>query len=280
MDTNALHFLGLYVRLHFVGAPEESTFPVLSIADDGDPQSVGEMNRVALGRARMAIERRHAMDADEVWRSVEKGLAVTAFLLGKNFDYPYRVEYALASELELIEGRVVGAAVQKYAREGAPYRMWSRRLRDDEVAGRIGPEHREKIWREVEGLRSSVSSLGIEIANSTSGVAAHTMELAMRLLRRIHMSFADAIVYASAAVAGAECFLTTDKYLCSVVNSIKIAEKRGEDSEYADAAAEVRRTVGKGGTVRVDCPVGYLVSKSGVDVPPEARQQMEECSES
>lgn len=280
LDTNALHFLGLYVRLHLMVAPEENRFPVLNVPEDSDPPLVAKMNRVALGRARMAIEKQRETGERGAWRAVEQGLSVIEFLLGKNFDYPYRVEYAPVSELELIEGRVFGAAVQKYAREGAPYRMWSRRLRDGEVADRIGPELREDIWKEVEGLRNSVSSLGIEIEESSPSGAAVTMELATRLLRWVHLSFADAMVYASAARVGAECLLTTDKYLCGVVNSIKIAEIRGEDGRYADAAAEIRRTVGKGGKVHVERPVGYLVSRSDVCVPEKERQQMEDGSES
>ena len=88
LDTNVLHFVGLYLRR----ARDQGLFPL--VGDD------------------VAAAKRHLSDTienDALKSSLNKGLRVVAHLQSKNI----RIEYSAVSELELMEGRARGKALEK-----------------------------------------------------------------------------------------------------------------------------------------------------------------------
>ena len=96
LDTNVLHFVGLYLSL----AKERGLFPF-----GGD--------------AAVAEEYLSGMTETDLAGSLGKGLRVVMSLRRDN----PRVEYSTASELELLAGRAKGKAIEKAAAEGIPDRI-------------------------------------------------------------------------------------------------------------------------------------------------------------
>lgn len=256
LDTNVLHYLSLY----FERVPDDRRYPTLDIAERNE--TGGGRQRIEESLFERAADyiasNKEGGDA-ELWEHVGKGLQAVKFLRGVRDRAPYQVEYAPVSELELIEGKVFGAAVQKYAREGAPYRMWSRRPRDEEVAVRVGPGQREDIYREVESLGKTLEEMGVRVADSRSETARDVMDLSREVMKFVHLSVCDAIVYASAMVAGADCVVTTDRHLWRVVTTIKGAESGGGDAIYREAVVEIQRMLAGEGAEQVVLPAGRLI---------------------
>lgn len=274
LDTMVLHYLQLYMA----EVPEHVMYPTGCVVGSGEPTYGSEGDRdAAIAKTREHIIGR-ASDGDrEFWNSVDKGLSVVSFLMGSDGTRPYVVEYAMVSELELMSGKVRGAAVMKYAREGVPQRMWGR-LRDEGIARRVGLVDRRRIWSEVEGMRNGLDDLGLGVADRSGSGVGDAMELAKGLVQAVHLSTVDAIVYASALVARADCLITNDEYLHEVVESVSLAELNGTDEECRQAALEIRRMVGADGKGHEVFPRGRRFGKGGLEIESRARRRVRKAA--
>ena len=193
LDTNSLHYLDLF--LQFV---QNSDF---TIDDIGSRELATQLEQV-----------------EEVGyrKSIQKGCRIISFVLQEDA----QVEFSQVSNIELLCGRVRGAAIENAARQGIPDRMWSR----------IG-EHEIRDWSNETGLqriRTRIADLGSTLKESGvfMGIASEgkrvldILELATVIVGHVYMSATDSIVYASAIAARADLLITGDGYLSKTVNLI------------------------------------------------------------
>ena len=257
LDTNVLHFLNLY----FESVPPDRRYPTVDVIEqddtDGDSRRVEEQS---FKRTIEYIEGEKKRGEEALWTSVGKGLKAVNFLRGGGRGTPYRVEYARVSELELMEGRVRGAVVEQFAREGAPPRMWTRGIPEKVVESRVGREKRKEIWQGVGGLRQALGDMGIRVAVTRSGPSRDVMDLAWGVMKVVHLSVGDAIVYASTLRMRADCLVTGDEYLCSVVGRIKDAASGRGSVAYLEAAEEIRRRWVGAGAEEASFPYGHRIT--------------------
>ncbi len=254
LDTNVLHFMDLYIA----EVPVEIRYPRLGVAEQDEMDGVLQCAEDASFKRTVAyIASEKERGEREFWDSVGNGLKAVKFIRDGCDGTPYQVEYAPVSELELMEGRVRGSVVEQFAREGAPPRMWTRGIPEKVVESRVGREKRKEIWQGVGGLRQALGDMDIQVADSRTGNTIEVMDLAKRVMRNVHLSVCDAIVYASAMVARAEYVVTTDRHLYRVVMGIKRAATGGGDRIYRKAAEEIR------GLVVGELPDSHLVRVGG-----------------
>lgn len=238
LDTNVLHYLGLYFKM----VPDELRYPALDVIEQDDAD--GEISRVerqSFKRATEFIESEKENGEKGLWNSVGMGLMAVKFLREGRGGTPYEVEYAQVSELELMEGKVRGAVVEQFAAEGAPQRMWTARFQDRELEERVGAGARERIWQEIEGLSRTLGDLGIRVADTRSGPSRDVLDLAWGVMRVVHFSVCDAIVYAGALRSSAVCVVTADEHLWRVVRGVKEAASGSGGAAYREAAKEIQR---------------------------------------
>ena len=167
-----------------------------------------------------------------------------------------RIEYSPLSELELIEGRARGRAIEKAAKEGIPDRMWTR-IRGKEIDARLGTEDLADIWTRIGSLSSLLQEVEIQVSVS-SRPASEVFDLAKEVGRLIYLEFADIVIYASALAAEAEYLLTFDHYLANTVNRVRTGPP-----PYHEIGNRLRTAVGQ------------ILLRDAEDVTlPEAKQRL------
>ena len=196
LDTNALHFLYLYLEY----AREQDLYPF-----SPNENAVAE-----------ASEQLSGIGETNLKNSLGRGL-ITVDCLSKP---GVRVEYSMVSELELMAGRARGRAVEKAAREGIPDRMWDR-FSEREVNARLSHIELTEIRAGIEGLGTVLEGAGIIATVSNEGNARDVYYLAKGVAGLVYLGFADSAIYASALVAGADYLVSEDKYFRKIVNRIK-----------------------------------------------------------
>ena len=198
LDTNVLHFMRLCLdRL-------------------GDTDVGGAATAESEGCAVALRERCVEMDDPKLEQSIRQGLE-TILALARS---EVLVEYARVSEIELLTGLARGEAIVRAAKEGVPYRMWSR-LSDGEIQERLSAASTECIRRRVEGLQGRLEDCGIDVSLSDGRRTNEVVHLAKRILGLVYMSDMDSIVYASSIVTRADFLCTADGPLRSIVNKIR-----------------------------------------------------------
>lgn len=191
LDTNATHFLDLFVR-----AAIDSGYTAEDTEDD------------------KVVSKLYTGD-DTYNRSLEKGRKVISFILQDDV----QLELSQVAKIELLCGKVRGAAIESAAKEGIPDRMWTRideRFIRDRTETDLAP-----MRQRVEALGDSLASWGVILTSrSDQQRTSDVLELAMVIVGLIYMSAADSIVYATALAASADLFVTEDGYLHETVNLI------------------------------------------------------------
>ena len=140
LDTNTLHYIGIYLEF----AKEHNLFP---LAKD-----------VAENEKHAAAERVNELAEANLKKSLKQGLEIVHFLATRDL----QVQYAPASELELLTGRTRGKAVVSAAKEGVPDRMWSR-FPEREVRDRVTLADSSAIKATIDGLTSTLEESGIAV---------------------------------------------------------------------------------------------------------------------
>lgn len=246
--------------IYFERVPPDLRYPTVDVIDqdeiDGGDRRVEEQS---FERTRDFVANEKERGERGFWNSVGKGLKAVKFLRDGRGGTPYQVEYAPVSELELMEGRVHGAVVEQFAAERAPQRMWKERFKDAELEERVEPEERVRIWDGIEGLRRTLGDLGLRVADTRSGPSRDVMDLAWGMMKVVHLSVCDAIVYASALRASAFCVVTGDEHLCRVVRGVKDAASGRGSTIYRDAAEEIQRMLVGEGAEEAILPDGHWI---------------------
>lgn len=197
LDTNALHFVGLYIT-HAKG---NGLYPFGSRADD----------RRSIAEAKQHLD---SMPEVKSTKSLRDGLDVLAWTSRE----AVRVEYSPITELELMAGRLRGRALEVAAKEGVPDRMWTRFYgNEDGISSRLQPDDLEMVKIRVEEIESNLEKTGFVVTVSVER-AREILDLAKELAGLIYMGVTDYIIYASALSAQAEYLITNDGYFSKVVN--------------------------------------------------------------
>ena len=136
VDTNALHYMYLYLQL----AENRSLYP-FSPNDDAVVEAREHLDRAYEGNLRTDLK---------------KGIAAVEFLAHPDI----RVEYSSISELELMNGRARGKAIENAAKEGVPDRIWNR-FDGNEICARLTTADLANIRTGVEGLGPVLNKAGI-----------------------------------------------------------------------------------------------------------------------
>ena len=201
LDTNALHFIRLYLD-YCRNQKLRPDRPDLSIEID-----VG------------AIEKRLKDMSDQALKaSIRKGRKTIEWLLSQDL----RIEYSPVSELELISGLARGHAIRAAAAEGIPDRMWGR-ISDDDIQRRVTAEELKKIGDRIKELPDELDE--ISISKLPSAEYRDVWELSKSLAEIIYLSPNDGIIYASALYVRAEYLVTGDEYFRNMVNRIHNSDK-------------------------------------------------------
>ena len=220
LDTNALHFVHLYIWTKEQGLDPAST------QGDGIAE---EKKQPAKHRG-----------------NFEKGLNKGQKIVDSLAKRDVRVEYSPVSELELMAGRARGKAMENAAREGIPDRMWTR-FHEKEVGARLNAADLTDIRTRVEGLGSALERAGIPATVSDPGRTRDVFDLAKDITELVYLGMADSVIYASALVAGADYLITGDEYFRDTVNRIKTGQE-----PYDEARRKLRDRIVRTLLVRPD----------------------------
>ena len=219
LDTNALHFIRLYIWTKEQGLDPAST--------QGD--GVAEAKKQT-AKHRGNLEKR-----------LEQGRKIVASLARPDV----RVEYSPVSELELMAGRAKGKAMENAAREGIPDRMWTR-FREEEISVRLKVADLTDIRTRVEGLGPALERAGISATVSNPSRTRDVLDLAKDITGLVYLGMADSVIYASALVAGADYLITRDMYFRKTVNRVRSGQK-----PYDEAKQQLRDRIAR---ITLDTP--------------------------
>lgn len=192
LDTNALHYLSL-----FIGFARDNGFTVTDIGHEN-------------------LARRIDQEDEAGYKiSLWSGHKIVAFVIRTDA----QIEFSHVSMVELLSGRIKGAAILNLAKEGVPERMWST-ISEIEI--------RERSESDLPGIKARVGELPSVLnewnivfgASSAKNEAIDVLELAMEVVGLVYMSAVDSIVYANAIAARADYLVTGDNYLRRTVNLI------------------------------------------------------------
>ncbi len=209
LDTNVLHFVGLYLTR----AKVRRLFPF------GGDEATAKKHLSGMPEADLA-------------KSLGKGLWVVTWLRRDN---PH-VEYSTASELELLVGRARGRAIEKAAAEGIPDRMWTR-LRDKDIGERLRANDLTQIAKGVDGLDRALQEVGIDATVSDVDRARDVLAIAKEVMSLVYLSVMDSMIYAEAIAAQADSIISADDYLQKTVNRIR------NDAPWRDERARLQKSV-------------------------------------
>lgn len=215
LDTNALHFIHLYLTF----AEEQSLYPFAP-------------EEAAIAEAEEHLGREHG---GELRKRLKQGLDIVASLARSDV----RIEYSPVSELELMAGRARGRAVENAAKEGIPDRMWTR-FREEEISARLTTADLTDIRTKVEGLGSALERAGILATVSDPRRTRDVFDLAKDITGLVYLEMADSVIYASALIAGADYLITGDEYFRRTVNRIRTGQK-----PYEEARRKLRDVIGQ-----------------------------------
>ena len=250
LDTNMLHFVGLYLKY----AKERVLFPW--------PGHVG-----GSGEALNTLQGPHGST------SAIGALRVGCHLIKLTMDQEIVLRYGVIAELELLVGRIRGKAILHAANEGIPDRMWSK-LRENEIRDRVRDDELKATADGVAEIGVLIDDLGLADKTANRRELPDAISVAREIVRNVYVETADSIVYASAILAGADFLFTTDTALRATVNRIQRPGDGGNSAEHARFRA-IRDRLGRYAVT--DRPGGdplfpraHTVSASGT-VKPEFR---------
>ena len=136
-----------------------------------------------------------------------KGLAAVEILAHPDI----RVEYSSISELELMNGRARGKAIENAAKEGVPDRIWNR-FDGNEIRARLTTADLANIRTGVEGLGPVLNRAGILATVSDVYRTRDVLDLAKGIIGLVYLGFVDGVIYSSALIAGVDYMITEDKF--------------------------------------------------------------------
>lgn len=225
LDTNALHFVSLYVRY----AREEGLYPFID---------VGENENDTICEARSHIQSLGGVKQSSTKRlrdSLGDGLSAVAWM--KKNDV--RLEYSPITKLELMTGRLRGRALEVAAGERIPDRMWSYFWADEEqIADRLDPTDLRETEERVEEISAILAKIGI-VASVDTERARDVLDLAQQIAGIVYIQAIDCIIFASTLVARADYLITSDGYFRRTVNRIRSEPEEGRYKRLYERVREL-----------------------------------------
>ena len=239
LDTNTLHYAGIYLDF----ANRHGLFP-LAVEDSSNEKDV-------------ALEKVDQIAEAELKNGLKKGVSIVHFLTTQGVE----VQYAPASELELLTGRIRGRAIISAAKEGVPDRIWSH-FRENEIRDRVTLTDCSNIKTTIDKLTSILTESGIAVVARDQNRASEAMELAKGINGLLYLQTMDSIIYASAVVAQADYLITSDGYLKDTINLIR--EPNG-DPRYENIRQQLKQLLSR---IIVDAanfqlPSAHTISEQG-----------------
>ena len=243
LDTNTLHEVGLYLT----HAKSNSLYP-FSTEDNAIEESKRRLREVA---------------EKGLARTLKRGLETIDFLSREDV----QVEYSPVSELELVVGRVRGAAIVSAAKEGIPSRMWSK-IQEEEIRERISGAELVDLKTRVEDLSTLLENSGIEITATDAYRTRDVLELAKGIVGLVYLDAVDSIIYASALIAEADYLVTRDMYLRETANLIQRPDGKTRYERTRLRLQElVNGTIGGDSNER-ELPRAFMITADGKLDPP------------
>lgn len=217
LDTNTLHYMGIY----------------LAHSNKYEYPNIYEDKRSDLER-RLKANKERENSNDAYIKSVRQGFGVIDFLRAGNI----RVEYSPISELELVSGRIKGAAILAAAQESIPDRMWSQ-FREPEVRERMSIKETQQVSARVNVFLETLKGLEISIGYSDLQKDRDVLRLAKEIVSLVYMAGMDSIIYAWAIFSRADYLITFDESFKEVVDKVH----KAADDRYRHIASKLKRCV-------------------------------------
>ena len=172
-----------------------------------------------------------------------------------------QIEYAPVSELEMLTGIAEGKARINMAKEGIPYRMWSR-FSEEELRDRITAADLAAIKVQIDALESMLEESGVTVTRSDSKRTNEVIELAKGIVGLIYMGEIDSIIYASSVVAEADYLVTADSYLRKTVNDIRDSKDQRYEGIRRDLSEIIKKVMLKTSN-EINLPQAVTVTHNG-----------------
>ena len=239
LDTNTLHFIGLYLEC----AKEKNLYPF------GNSEGAIVKSREELTQ----ISEKGLRD------NLKKGLETIAYL---KKDKSIEVEYAPVSELELLNGRIRGMAIVSAANEGIPDRMWTR-FRENEIRERVSSSDLERLKEKIENTTLILEEAGVAVKSSDKERAGDVLDLAKGISSLVYMQTMDCIIYSSAIVAQADYLFTTDENLRKTINQIYGLDGNADYEAIRLKLQELVSPITLKDREQVELPSAHTVTKEG-----------------
>ena len=196
LDSNTLH----YIRLYLSHAKENNFYPFGNNHDLTNLRSI-------LGSG----------SDSELAKALKRGLETVRYIAGE--DRIEHVEYAAVSELELLSGMARGKALIKTAGVSPPHRMWTR-VQEKYIHDLLSSADLCEVRSSVDELTSLLEDSAIAVRSDHRERTRDVVELAKDIASLLYMEPMDVVIYASALIAQADYFFTSDRYLRKTVNDI------------------------------------------------------------
>lgn len=209
LDTNALHWLDLYLRY----AKTHECFPFVPF----DECIWHKKTFVSAD-----LKTRHGYGREMlIWSHQQK----------------LEIRYSGISFLELCFGRAKGRALQEAAAEGVPERMYTF-FRENEVDDRTNADDLADIHSklaDLSQLEDDYHDIPILRANDDRD----TWLVALAVSKLVVLSATDYLVYAAALAAQARYFVTDDNYLRKIATKLQQTKNDGMGLELRKLCADI-----------------------------------------
>ena len=210
LDTNVLHYIGLYL----VYSAKEHLSPL---------------------DFKKALDSINKLEDENLQKGLKQGCTIVEFVLDRDM----QVEYASVSELELLVGRIKGRALLNAAREGVPDRMFSR-IYEEQIRQNVNTTQLSDIKAGVDNLANMLGKTGVNVLQGNSGMARDVLDLAFQINGLVYIEALDSIVYSSALLSRADYLFTSDGAFKNITNRI---QKPNGDAFFEQVNVNVRKLV-------------------------------------
>ena len=243
LDTNTLHEVGLYLA----HAKSNVLYP-FSKDSNAIEESKHRLSEVA---------------EKGLARTLKRGLETIVFLSRGDV----QVEYSPVSELELVVGRVRGAAIVSAAKEGVPSRMWSK-FQEEEIRQRISSAEMKDLLTEIGELSNLLADSGVTISQNDERRTRDVLQLAKGIVGLVYLDAVDSVIYASALIAEADYLITRDRYLRETVNFIQNPDGKAPYPTIRQRLQELVNRAIRGDSSEPGLPRAFMITADGKLDPP------------
>lgn len=207
LDTNALHFLGIWKRNAGLAHSHQGDYRRLELANEDQ----------------------------EMEKAIKNGRNIERFCHEKDL----RIQYSPISELELQVGLARGRALLMLAKEHAPPRMWSRTVHDEvAINKRLLGEPLAECRRNLESTLRALEDDEPTIDQDRLIHHSQLWALARELGGLVYLDTCDCLIFANTLLAEAKYLITFDRHLKKIVNLIR------DSDDYVEVREALLKQIG------------------------------------